>query len=60
MSTQPKDITNDRNYLRQLYNCELVEHAEKQAGLTDLEIVLTERLKEAEYDLEDRNIPATD
>ena len=42
-----KKLTNDRNYYRMMSDAELVAYAKRNTALTELEVVLAERLKEA-------------
>jgi len=48
MTQSAKQLTDDRNYYRTLYTDELILIAGERTNLTELELVLTERLKELE------------
>jgi hypothetical protein len=45
--TETKQLTKDRNYYRTMKNHELLGHVKGMTHLTELEVVLAERLKEA-------------
>jgi ribonucleotide reductase beta subunit family protein with ferritin-like domain len=45
--TETKQLTKDRNYYRMLSDAELIAYAKSNTQLTELEVVLAERLKEA-------------
>jgi len=45
--TETKKLTKDRNYYRMLSDAELIAYAKTNTQLTELEVVLTERLKKA-------------
>jgi hypothetical protein len=45
--TETKKLTKDRNYYRMLSNADLIAYAKGSKTLTELEVVLVERLKEA-------------
>jgi hypothetical protein len=45
--TETKKLTKDRNYYRMMSDAELVAYAKRNTALTELEVVLAERLKEA-------------
>jgi len=45
--TETKKLTKDRNYYRMMSDAELIAYAKRNTALTELEVVLAERLKEA-------------
>jgi hypothetical protein len=45
--TETKELTKDRNYYRMLSDAELIAYAKGSKTLTELEVVLAERLKKA-------------
>jgi hypothetical protein len=45
--TETKQLTKDRNYYRMLTDAELVAMVKRSANVTELELVLAERLKDA-------------
>jgi hypothetical protein len=45
--TETKQLTKDRNYYRMMNNAELLGHVKDITTLTELEIVLIERLEKA-------------
>ena len=45
--TETKKLTKDRNYYRMLSDAELIAYAKGSKTLTELEVVLAERLKKA-------------
>lgn len=45
--TETKKLTKDRNYYRMLSDAELIAYAKSSTHLTELEVALVERLKEA-------------
>jgi len=46
--TETKQLTKDRNYYRMLSDAELIAYAKGSKTLTELEVVLAERLKKAQ------------
>jgi hypothetical protein len=45
--TETKKLTKDRNYYRMMSDAELVAMVKRSTTVTELEVVLAERLKEA-------------
>ena len=45
---ETKELTKDRNYYRMLSDAELIAYAKGSKTLTELEVVLAERLKKAQ------------
>ncbi len=45
--TETKKLTKDRNYYRMMSDAELIAYTKTNTKLTELEVVLAERLKEA-------------
>jgi hypothetical protein len=45
--TETKELTKDRNYYRMLSDADLVAMVKRSTNVTELELVLAERLKEA-------------